>query len=512
MAQETATPKWAVQAPDGKIIQFPDEFTDADVNREMGKLYPQAPQPNAAQRYSEITLGTQHPLDELKAEGKNVIAHPKEAAIGAAQSLGETLGIPKDFWAHPGDQFQNIGGTGIPGMIFGENGLIKSPLKFGENFTGATQAAEDVRNKNYKAIPGDIAGGLTNLALAKKPAESAGAALADTAQNAKAGIADAVRTPENKLTPTTKAVARGSAALLGHATGIPGGEIAGVFSGPSLADSFLPKRAETPNFFGGAYQPPEVYPGASLPSANDFYQNRGTDIMKRGAQEDALAKKAGTGSPSSPTIIRPSSTGEPLFSGSEGRAATWTNQDVQRLAAQGNREAIQQAVRRGMQLPANSRYVMGDPDFSRAIYNPKEVTRFTPEGTPIRNRESMDVSSKKLIEPAGSPYAPPVEAPDIASPYGPPKVGVSGNGYSRSNGNGNGAYAPVEPSAPLNPQEVADMSAQLQRSISASDVPDIRRRLDAERNINAGLSGNRTDVAGEIRETHRAKLEKKGRI
>jgi hypothetical protein len=33
-------PKWAVQAPDGKVIQFPDNFTDVDVTREMNKMYP----------------------------------------------------------------------------------------------------------------------------------------------------------------------------------------------------------------------------------------------------------------------------------------------------------------------------------------------------------------------------------------------------------------------------------------------------------------------------------------
>jgi hypothetical protein len=35
-----ADPKWAVQAPDGKVIQFPDSFTDVDVTREMTKMYP----------------------------------------------------------------------------------------------------------------------------------------------------------------------------------------------------------------------------------------------------------------------------------------------------------------------------------------------------------------------------------------------------------------------------------------------------------------------------------------
>jgi len=34
-----ASPKWLVQAPDGKTIQFPDEFSEDDVNREMTKMY-----------------------------------------------------------------------------------------------------------------------------------------------------------------------------------------------------------------------------------------------------------------------------------------------------------------------------------------------------------------------------------------------------------------------------------------------------------------------------------------
>ena len=36
----SAQPKWLVQAPDGKTIQFPDEFQQADVEREMNKMYP----------------------------------------------------------------------------------------------------------------------------------------------------------------------------------------------------------------------------------------------------------------------------------------------------------------------------------------------------------------------------------------------------------------------------------------------------------------------------------------
>jgi hypothetical protein len=70
----------------------------------------------------------------------------------------------------------------------------------------------------------------------------------------------------------------------------------------------------------------------------------------------------------------------------------------------------------------------------------------------------------------------------------------------------------MEPFTPIHPDEVLEMSNSLGRPVMASEVPDIRRRLDAERNINSGLAGNRTDVTGNIREAHRAKLEKKGRI
>lgn len=329
---------------------------------------------------------------------------------------------------------------------------------------------------------------------------------------AKAELADAVRTPTNELSPKVNALSR----------------IGTLAGGPQLADAFLPKRPEPPNFRGGAYEPPvEPVLGPDTPTRSQFSLSRkiATEANppappELGSPENPgfyaklptrMPKPSASAGPLTPTIIRPSTTGEPLFSGSEGRAATWTNQDVQRLAAQGNREAIQQAVRRGMQLPANSRYVMGDPDFSRTIYNPRESTTFTPEGTPIRNRNNpiaQNPSSRALIAPAGSPYAP-VESPEIGSPYGPANVGVSGNGYSPTGGN-SGPYSPTEPYSPVNPQEALDMSARLGRDVTPEQVPDIRRRLEAERNVETGLAGDRTDTAGNIREAHRAKLEKKG--
>lgn len=68
--------------------------------------------------------------------------------------------------------------------------------------------------------------------------------------------------------------------------------------------------------------------------------------------------------------------------------------------------------------------------------------------------------------------------------------------------------APLPEPQPINPQEVEDMSRRLGRPVTAEELPEIRRRLEAERNVEAGLRGERRDVAGEIREEHRTKLER----
>jgi hypothetical protein len=52
-------PKWAVQAPDGKVIQFPDQFTDQDVNREMLKLYPSQQQQRSSGQASAVNMPNQ---------------------------------------------------------------------------------------------------------------------------------------------------------------------------------------------------------------------------------------------------------------------------------------------------------------------------------------------------------------------------------------------------------------------------------------------------------------------
>jgi hypothetical protein len=238
----------------------------------------------------------------------------------------------------------------------------------------------------------------------------------------------ALRTEEGALKPrveTASRVAGGAlGGLVGSVGGVPGEFIGGGIGGalgPTVADRLIPNiPTDIP-----------VKPGSTsgvLPSIDEFYANRAEDLAKRGkeqgtidkatereqtAQEKALAKEGKavpiTQSPyynqhienlkaqaeaAKPKIVSPTE-GEPRVTGSEGRPATWTNEFVLDQAGKGNRDAISQAVRRGLQLPENARYVMGDPDFPRAVLNPREVTLFSPEGIPIRNKANAQAEAQQ---------------------------------------------------------------------------------------------------------------------
>ena len=104
--------------------------------------------------------------------------------------------------------------------------------------------------------------------------------------------------------------------------------------------------------------------------------------------------------------------------GNEGRAATWKNEQLYNIIKDPEipydtkRLAVAQMVLRQLPLPENARYLMGDPDAARAVYNPKEVTRFTPEGTPIRETSTPEPSSRSLIWQPGETPPPAGPAPD----------------------------------------------------------------------------------------------------
>jgi len=336
-------------------------------------------------------------------------------------------------------------------------------------------AGQDVLEKNY---PG-AAGGLTGVAaqvLAPELTKKGGGAVRE-ALPSKADIALKLRDQETgKIGPGTEALARLGGAALGHLSTYAGlplvGELGGYAVGPRIAEAVIPKLPTDIPVRPGMG-------GATLPSIEDFYQNRAEDLTARGKEQGkidianekrladveearqkeladqeklkeqeaqsrqrrgteqerldrAAARKAaenplaglqttaqpvgnailpaigegGTSTalprpaipgvtaplgpvakPTPPKIISPTE-GEAVRTGNEGRPATWTKEYILEEAGKGNREAITQAVLRGLRLPENARYVMGDPDVSRAVLNPREVTRFTPEGEPIRNKEN----------------------------------------------------------------------------------------------------------------------------
>ena len=261
----------------------------------------------------------------------------------------------------------------------------------------------------------------------------------DTAKNVIPNIRDkaalALRTEEGPVKPGVQTALQVGSGLVGAAPGIIHGNVPAAVAGGAAAYKLAPRIAEglIPNLPDDI--PTKTPIGATLPSVDEFYANRAEDLAKRGkeqatidkaaereqtAQEKATAKegkavpitqgpyynqhlealkaqeeatKAQTEA-AKPKLVSPTE-GEPRVTGSEGRPATWTNEFVQEQAGKGNRDAISQAVRRGLELPTNARYVMGDPDFPRAVLNPREVTLFTPEGIPIRNKANAQAEASQ---------------------------------------------------------------------------------------------------------------------
>jgi hypothetical protein len=161
--------------------------------------------------------------------------------------------------------------------------------------------------------------------------------------------------------------------------------------------------------------------GAPLPDAAEFYENKGDELMRRGKEQDALDRKAArderTAAKSRVSIVSEggNNVADPRTTGSEGRPATWKNAALPDMAKGGSRPAIEQLTRRGLPLPENTRYVMGDQDFPRSVLNPREVTRFAPDGTPIRdvaNPTAQNPSSRARIQIVGEQPSAKVKAPN----------------------------------------------------------------------------------------------------
>lgn len=131
-------------------------------------------------------------------------------------------------------------------------------------------------------------------------------------------------------------------------------------------------------------------------------EQQAQSIERRGRQQGAIDVKDAreaekTAKASQPKITTPQDRPTPRV-GNEGRGATWKTEDLYKMIQNPDldiatkREAISQLVLRGKELPPNARYIMGDVTHGSATYNPRDVTKFTPEGVPLRQ------GGKKLTE------------------------------------------------------------------------------------------------------------------
>jgi hypothetical protein len=417
----------------------------------------------------------------FKGPEEPIIADPfaKLAPQGAPQKPWSVFDRLKHGWEAGG-----VGGA--PPSRFSSIGRIGEAISYGAGpYVGMDpQAAEE------KAAHGDTGGIVGQAAvpiaqtvggeLAKPVVRGVGEGVTRAAQT----VAKAAREAEtNKLKPgvqTAAKIAGATAGLAGHAIGVPGaGEIIGYFAGPHAAEALIPKIAEKP-----------VFPGAPLPSAEEFYARRGAEAnairrmqpqpgippIRTSPFEGATATAPGatfatvapmerpqvatgptstSGVPpgtkvapmSAPEVPRATTLAAPEAGAaatpvSEGRPATWTNERVLQLARQGNRDAIAQLGRRGMPLPPNARYIAGDIDFPRVVSNPRDVTLFTPEGTPIRQGGAVGPAAGPIgtirtgisMEPQGgigmierpTPRVPTAAAPEPTAYAGPERRAAPG--------------------------------------------------------------------------------------
>jgi hypothetical protein len=372
---------------------------------------------HAAVRAVQGTLGINQPTGFLDALGQ------------FGSSLGKAAKSSYQNWQQG---LERESGGAAPGFITAPLAAAMTPIDLAARgiegmATGLESAGKDVYQGMKRNDPRAMAYGTGelggNLAQAEIGKEAPGAAedIATTARRSKPAVGLALRTEKGALKPIVRQTGGLAGAAIGHASGIPVlGPLIGYGIGENVANALIPKRPWD--------VPVRTNPGGSLPLASDFYAQKAADLAKRGTQQAALDRVAARTAPNRPKIAAPG-TPEARFSGSEGRAATWTNEDVMRLAAKGNREAISQAIRRGMQLPIGARYVMGDPDMARAVYNPRETTKFTPEGQPIRNMQNLNIpqSSRARIQlpwEQGSMATPQLRpaVQEMAQPSGAAKV------------------------------------------------------------------------------------------
>lgn len=216
---------------------------------------------------------------------------PDAMAQSAAQTRsvvkGVAQGMAPSFFggAHPDQPGEQIINTARPQIQGRVSDIRKAALQAGGAAFGG-EAAQLAKGLPWLARTmagasgagaGAGAGTLAGGGSPKEALETAGQFAATSAPLA--GLAEGAQG------------ARGAISKLAYdSTGDPKSAVSAVgdaLEHPASIPGKLVRRAASKLF-----PPPPTYPGASLPSVDDFYQARGTDLMRRGAQEDILARRA----------------------------------------------------------------------------------------------------------------------------------------------------------------------------------------------------------------------------
>jgi hypothetical protein len=234
----SATQQTLAQMVRSKYPHAYDDLDDATLEKNVLAKHPE---------YSDLPKTSATPTKSY-GEGTNV----NNAAEGFAAKALSGAGLPTSLANIP-DWFHHLIGTAKDSEPWWKpvREAIKNPTQ--ENIVAAVpfigpmsvSMAKDVREGNYSDAAGTMAGGIGAVLGAKQvsPGLKAG----------KTELAEATRTPANKLTPATRGLTRAGATVLGSATLGPGGGIAGALGGPAIADALLPERPPPTNFMGGAY-------------------------------------------------------------------------------------------------------------------------------------------------------------------------------------------------------------------------------------------------------------------
>src|ERR1700689_4387972 len=138
------------KAPGPQLVKpsaKPGEWQPTEFEEEKPQASaPPAARPGFGNRFSEVTTGTQHPVDQAVSEWQNLKAHPLDTLTDVAETAAMApVHLAYNAFHHPIDTI-----TGI---------------------TGGPQFSEDLENRNYGGMAGDLAGGITNAFMLKKGAE-----------------------------------------------------------------------------------------------------------------------------------------------------------------------------------------------------------------------------------------------------------------------------------------------------------------------------------------------------